>query len=465
MRVMPQQLDSRQPPWWKRATCRLLVYGFASLVLMVQSAVAAQAGTKLSIWTNVPFYAGGDLAQYQLTVSQTRAQVRQQLMVELSDTLVKLAGSGARPDAMLEPLADILLAFDQLQDLHKARDVQRVGMSLENHFRAALDQRFIRNDVREPARRIQFSAGPRPEVLNKYLEGRVSAPQISNPLGGEPARTLALAAELRRAIDFMAYGTFSNLGGGGFQLTLQLTSLSDGVTRSFVARGPLLEAVEELAQDVFDYFQKNVYPDWEPANGLLEWLPRPANPLRAGTGYSFQEANAFCAERGYRLPYARELLDAADGGPYKRGGVDRLLPNASYPVLDRRHVQENYFLKPGSAHLTGGNIQPIAGFPDIAYFWCVRGQASPSVLFLELLWKLHRKNQSGDAVNKAVFTAVETLRFELGDTDIEQSYFKNLTTQVMFESVERLRSVDRALQVLRQHGIFLEVPTSMRSRQ
>jgi hypothetical protein len=475
------QRESAHPqPCSKNTILVALVSGVLGLLLIATPAIGAQAvvkaapgpepaSAKLSIWSSVPFYAGADLAQYQLTLSQSRSQVRQQLMGELSDTLVKLASSGARAEAMLEPLADILLTFDQMQDLHKARDVQRVNVSLENQFKAALDQKFRQNDVREPARRIQFSAGPRPEALASYLEGGASQPRSANPMGSDPERSLRFAAELRRAIDFVAFGTFSNLGRGSFQLTLQLRRLVDGSIRSFVARGPLTDAVDELAQEVFDHFQKNVYPDWESPYGQLEWLPRASNPVRDNralvkSGYTFQEANAYCTERGYRLPYARELMAASDGGAYKFGGVDHLLPNTAYPVLDRRHVQENYYLKPGTEHLTGGSIQPIAGFPDIATFWCVRGQPSPTVMFLELLWKLHRKNQSGDADNKAVFTAVETLRFELGDSDTEQTYFNNVAEQLMFEPVRRLHSVDKALQVLNQQGIFLEVPASMRRR-
>ena len=133
-----------------------------------------------------------------------------------------------------------------MQDLQKARDVQRVNVSLENQFKAALDQKFRQNDVREPARRIQFSAGPRPEALAGYLEAGASQPRSANPMGSDPERSLRFAADLRRAIDFVAFGTFSNLGRGSFQLTLQLRRLVDGSIRSFVARGPLTDAVDAV---------------------------------------------------------------------------------------------------------------------------------------------------------------------------------------------------------------------------
>jgi len=86
--------------------------------------------------------------------------------------------------------------------------------------------------------------------------------------------------EMFEQIDYVAYGTFSSLGEGQFQLTFHLSGNKNGVARSFIAKGTLTEALDKLAKQVFDFFQKNVYPDWETPHTQLSWLPIPINPTK-----------------------------------------------------------------------------------------------------------------------------------------------------------------------------------------
>jgi hypothetical protein len=420
----------------------------------------------LTIWHSVPFHAGGDLAQYQATMAQNRDQVRRSLTEELSGSLQKMTQSGAAVEALLEPMAQILVMFDLMHDLHKARDQARIDFSVESQLKASLDALFTANDVRDAERRIQFSRGALPQDLRAYLQGGAPAPGVASRLSrDDAARRQAFA--LQQQIDFLAHGSFTHVGGGDFQLTLHLTNIRNGAMRSLEARGPVGQATRQLAQKMFDLFQKNDYPAWEAGPAPLQWLAPPANPARddprsASFGYAFQEATAYCRARGYRLPYARELLMAESGSAYKAGGIGRLLPQTNYPVLDRRHAWSDHVLRLEDGQTSA--LRPVTAFSAKGLFWCVQGEPAREIMTLEKVWRLHREHQAGDGSNRDIFAAVEMIRRALGEFDEGTSYYHNTSTGERFDRVQPLASVGAALEVLRRHGIVIDLSGPMRPR-
>ena len=415
-----------------------------------------------TVWHQIPFYAGADLGQYQATMAKNRSQVRQELLSELTGSLRMFADRGAPIESMLEPLANIILQFDQMHDLHKARDIANINISLESQFKSSLDQEFIRHDIRDEARKLQISRGTEPELLQYYLRGIAS----SNPKGSSKspqALRIQYALEIFNQIDYVAFGTFSHLGNNQFQVTLQLQGHKNGVIRHFMTSGSLANAINTLASQVFDYFQKNEYPDWATPAGKLTWLPMPANPLRnnpfiSSTGYTFEEAQNYCNEHGYRLPYTREMLSAEAGGAYKNGGKAHLHHGLHYAVLDKRRLNAHYALHIGEEQRSGGAIQPVGSGADKGAFWCTKGTPSSMVVLHELLWKLHRKHSAGDGSNKPIYAAVTTIRYELGDADTDIVYYHNTQTDNLFDKVKRYDSIDDALEVLKSNGIALDIP-------
>lgn len=419
-----------------------------------------------SLWHEIPFYAGADLGQYQATMAENRNAVRQNLLAELNNSLGLFASMGASAEAMLEPLANIIVQFDQMHDLHKARDAANLPISLESEFKAALDQEFIRHDIRDAARKLQISRGTDPKLLQYYLRGINASRTSGKPLSAQSLQ-LQFAWEIYNQIDYIAFGTYSHLGNSQFQITLQITGHKNGVTRSFIALGTLSNAIGTLASQVFDYFQKNEYPDWTAPSEKLSWLPMPANPRRnnpLGTtyGYTFEEAQNYCYERGYRLPYAREMLSAEAGGAYKKGGISNLQSGQHYAVLDRRRINAHYALHVGKEGHSGGAIQPIASSGEKGAFWCVQGPPSSMVVLHELLWKLHRKHSAGDGSDKPLLAAVTTIRYELGDSDTDIVYYQNTQTNNLFDPVKRFEDMDEALRILQSHGIALDIPEFVR---
>lgn len=397
-----------------------------------------QQSTRITnLWPSMPFFNGGDLGQYVQTMTQNRDQVRQKFFSELLAGLSQLSGAGADVEKILQPLAKILLAFDAVHDAHKAIDQVGIDFSLEQQFKSSLDQLYRKNDIGREARQLQISEA--------YLQTDLKQLNTeSNPTGFR---------EIYNKIDIIGYGTFSSLGQGDFQVTYHLKNIHTGDTQNFISRGNLIAAIDDLARQIFDVYQKNTYPDWLPSAAHLEWLPMPPALAEAGDGLvTFQQAQGYCTSQGYRLPYSSELLAASAGGSYKPGGISALEDQVSYPVLDRRQFNGNYTFTRGLETATGGDLQPELSTPKTVKFWCVTGPISESIQVMNLLWQLHRDYQYK---NKEVFTAIETLRFELGDSDTEIGYFGH-----NFERVQRLRGVPEALSVLQAHGIVITMPAA-----
>lgn len=414
------------------------------------------------LWHDVPFLEGADVAQYEATSRQSRDGIRQRLFGDLRLGLQQSGSEETPSAATVEALVNALLTFDLMHDLHQSADTRKLNVSLGAKFKASLDQRFIDNDIRPQIRRLQISAGSDSARLRDWAD-RVT----KSGVGLFERPQLKETADVLRPIDYVAVGTFASLGAGEFEVTVTLQNLRTGNSRSFSAKGALLQAVDTVAGKVFDQFQGNHYPSWTAAGQSLDWLAMPANPSRDAPGapnygYSFQEAQEYCASRGYRLPFLRELLAAESGGAYQPGGIARLKPGVSYPVLDRRHSSSRYVVRLGENPADPeGALHSVAAFPGNGEFWCVRGEISPAIAFRENLWQLHREFQTGDADKKEVFAAIETLRFELGDADARESYFNNQSTGNRFDQVTLLPSPSRAVATLRAAGISLEIPPSL----
>lgn len=404
----------------------------------------------LTLWPSIPFFEGGDLGQYRETMKQDRDTVRKMFMGELLDALERLADKGGAVDLMLEPMANILMMFDQVHDIHKAKDVVGIDKSLEAQFKASFENLFRLYDIRDNHRKIQFSTGTEKNLLEAYIR-QISVEQpFGVPISADELK-VQMALEIYEQIDLVAYGTFSNLGRGDFQLTFHISNNKNGTQRSFISRGPLIKALDDLVKQVFDFFQKNVYPDWETPFKGLAWLPIPIN-YNKKDGYTWEETNFYCKNRGYRLPFARELLMAESGGAYKEGGIEALDLKTSYPVADRRLSMDHYVFTPGNEAASGGPIQAASYTMSKGRFWCAKGAVAPEVRIFEQVWELLRKHSR----NRTLFRALHTIRYELGDFGADQPLFFDSGKGV--ERVERMDSLEEAQGVLKGHGISLKIP-------
>ncbi len=411
-----------------------------------------------NLFYQIPFFSGGDIGQYETTMSQSRDQVRKMFWGELMSEVESLADKGVVVEAMLEPMANILMKFDQLHDIHKSKDIVNIDYSLENQFKAALDKQFANFDVRDDQRKIQISRGTEADLLAAFIRDISADKPFGSPISKEEIN-VKRALELFEQIDYISYGTFSSLGGGNFQLTFHIIGNKNGVTRNFISRGELVNAVDDLARQVFDYFQANVYEEWKAPYSNLIWLPMPVNYERqikmhgynSTDLYTFNEAKSYCQARGYRLPFAKELLMAETGTKYQEGGITSLYPYASWAVADRRELNENNWIIPANGGSTNGIFMGDGSLPMKGVFWCVRGKIASDVQAVDKIWSLERKYRNK---NLEIFTALQTLRFEIGDYGAESS--KLLFWNGDFITVTVLDSVEEALVILKKHGIQMD---------
>lgn len=399
------------------------------------------------LWVQIPFIQGGDVGQYNSTMSQGRDGTRKKLWGELMTEVKSLAQQGVPVEMVLEPMAKILLQFNDIYDSNKSRDSVNIGMSLEAQFKGQFDNLFREWDIRDNKRKVQLAEGNlRQDVINLITAIRPVADAKS-------ARALNNATQVRLAhsiysqLDYTAYGEYSSYGAGSFQLTLNLLNLKTGSVKSFTANGRLTEAVGMLAQQLFDFFQKNQYAAWETPYKDSTWIPVPVSSTKFE--YTFEEARQYCQQRGYRLPYAKELAMAASGTHYQEGGISSLRQLVPYAVADQRQTTGATWLTLGHESMTGGPVQPSSYAKGS--FWCVKGSASSEVLFNQKLWKLIRENSG----NIEVLRALHTIRLEIADYGAQEEFFIGIIQARVFESV------DEAIAVLKRAGIYLAVPKSL----
>ena len=153
---------------------------------------------------------------------------------------------------------------------------------------------------------------------------------------------------------------------------------------------------------------------------------------------------------------------AESGSAYKAGGIGRLVPQTSNPVLDRRHAWSDHVFRLEDGQASA--LRPVTAFSAKGLFWCVQGEPAREIMTLEKVWRLHREHQAGDGSNRDIFAAVEMIRRALGEFDEGTSYYHNTSIGERFDRVQPLASVGTALEVLRRHGIVIDLSGPMRPR-
>jgi hypothetical protein len=206
-----------------------------------------------------------------------------------------------------------------------------------------------------------------------------------------------------------------------------------------------------LAGTVIDFLQSMEYPTWENPHPQLTWIA-PADPQHKT---SAQLAARYCESQNARLPYTSELLAAATGGNYRKGGIGPLFNNSTYIVADRNRYDAQYYYSTGelAQTQTGGPIHTSAGHGAITgYYWCVRGEPSKATLFDQAVYRLLRQN--GSQQRAKVVLALEYVlakRNDLG-TEAPNGGLARLSEQDGFDSLES------AVQFLAHNGVFLQLP-------
>ena len=336
------------------------------------------------IWPDMICLRGADYAEFAYTMSQNRDMVRKMLLREFGELFIPMAASNADLNELAKTLAQIILTFDQVHNMHKDEAVQGIDISFENQFRAELDGLYRAYGLGDELRKVDFIYPGAPVVRDlKAHSQRESLPM-----------------EVLKGMDYVLYGSYTMLGGANISVTLTVEKLKTGQTRSFEVSAPINVVMKLLARKFFDFFQSNEYADWINPQPKLEWIPSaPTQPHTTATS-----ARLYCRGQGARFPYTRELIMASQGTAYRPGGIPPLKDYEIYIVLDKQRWDEQHFFFTGApGEATGGPVRTNAGYGVInGAYWCVRGPVSKDVKFYEDVYELIRKPETPQPVRIAL---------------------------------------------------------------
>jgi len=376
------------------------------------------------VWPDIVFLRGADYAEFEYTMSQNRDQVRRMLLQEFGELFIPMAAANADLNELAKTLAQIVMAFDQVHNMHKDEAVQGIDISFENQFRAEVDGLYRAYGIGDELRRLDFLFSGSPTVKDlKAHSQRESLPM-----------------EILNNMDYVLYGSYTMLGKANISVTLTVEKLRTGQTRSFEVTAPINVAMKLLARKFFDFFQSNEYAEWVDPQPNLQWIPpAPAQPKTTAT-----IAKLFCRGQKARFPYARELLLASQGTSYRPGGIPPLRENDIYMVLDKKYWDEQYYFFTGSAgEATGGPVRTGAGYGVInGSYWCVRGPVSKDITFFEDMYELIRNPETPQNVR----VALECILAKMDDFGAEQEHAKAFPT------------IQRAVQFLAKAGYTVQLP-------
>ena len=217
-------------------------------------------------------------------------------------------------------------------------------------------------------------------------------------------------AETPQGVDMVAWGTWSNIDGNVVRVSVDFVMIATGKMVSFTSQGTVPTVADDIAFQLFDYFEKTRYP--QPDNSLSNLDIRPALPGHQDRmGVPFDVAKRACESQGYRLPYSYEMDLIYAMGAYQPGGV-HIAPDWYYCVADDAdHVWR-----------APGKLEPIYGM-HLAnydkrdfYYVMVKGAPSSKVQIAAALDAfLKRESPTRDAAHNAL--AIDAARLLLAKLD------------------------------------------------
>jgi len=285
-------------PSYKRGSRTFWRTGLLLLAALLPQWTQAQSTHNIQIWPTIPFVRGQDLCQYQESYAKTKNEQSQAMLRDV----ISLIREGAKESVAF----GIVLAMDEMENANRAQASAGLGMDvlLEGSFKAMLDAYY--RDMRPTQRRIAFF---NPMPLTQLVRGL-----------RDQQRQGYLDDKLVRDLYGIFWGTYSFAQdcNGQVLVTMHLEG-KDGTTRSFQAQGLPQSVMQNVAAQVFDFFQKTKFPSKVAIrNKTLELVGTPSTPI-AHTDDT-RAAERACENLNARLPTADELELLAAMGDWN-GGV------------------------------------------------------------------------------------------------------------------------------------------------
>jgi hypothetical protein len=413
---------------------RSMVWAALAMMSLAISISVQAAEPRVRFWAEVPFVSSGNFLEFTATMSKTRDQARKELLDEFGSLYLPSVMSGADAASAAKAIAKVMITFDRMCEEHVEYANRGIPEALERHLLAYFDQYYRDLGLTDEERRGEFvRVKGWSEAMTKARRGQLPSPERDK-----------LFLEVFRGVDYLLYGSYTVIAGGSVSLTLTAEKYKTGETRNFQASGEIQQAVAALSRELFNFVQENARKPWKNPLESLEWILPPPN---LPTTQLPREIKLFCEGQDARVPYARELVLAAQGGNYRRGGIPAIRDRDIFLVADVQRTVENHFYF-GSAY-TGedprGPVRTQAGFGTIRpNFVCVKGAVAEPVRWEQDIYRAIRKAATLPAAKKTrVEDALEFLLIRL-DAYGTRSWFEN-----------KFQTAGQAIQVLEKDGILV----------
>jgi hypothetical protein len=260
-------------------------------LLFASDDFCGEPGSKVTIYADIPVLRAGNLYDFLQTQNIGRYQ-------SIESFLQKTPELAAGAKASLTDVAAYLYALNDLHLYMLQTSSEGIGTLISERLRGEIDMLYFNENTQN--RRISFRGRETDEAQ----------------------------------IDYAAYGSYTFLNEGNISISIKITRLKDGETRTFVASGQPLAAAKTLASNIFYAFQ---FPGRSSiANPFADkvWV----GGLRDGVGSKMRVADAaeYCAALSAELPSKVDIMLANNLGAYVTGA--RIDAEEPYVVLDGSKV-------------------------------------------------------------------------------------------------------------------------------
>lgn len=316
------------------------------LSFFLYSLFSINAAAIESIWPNVPFAVGADFCNIKNDLNKNRGDSRREYIY---DTLPLLDYGASGYEAY-----NLIIAFEQLYDQHQFEAQQKLQVSLEALLKTELSRYY--NFYKPKNNKFVFRNSVEIQKLIQTAKSRAN--------NGSSNSDIKKITEIP-SVDYMAMGTFSMSAScnGEIDVTLDFIHLKTGDIVSFYASGTAYNAMNSIAGQIFELFQKTQFPSKIQGidGSTLTILGTPTGRLTDKTDWN--TANIACKSLKGRLPSVQEIKLIAMYGDYSDGITLQLHGNYCTQEKDSVYVSDFVGQEDQSFNLINDKT---------AFFFCVK---------------------------------------------------------------------------------------------
>ncbi len=266
---------NKHPPKGRILPSLLLTLLFAFNYTFAQDDFCGMPDESSIVAGNIPILKQGNFQDFLATNSLSRVSTVNSVS-DIASVLLLV-----KPDLDPNDIGRIVTFFSDFYDYMSASSDEGIGQALSSQLVAAIEGNYSTTPV--PFRKIRFNFSSNSGVLAEEVQ-------------------------------YFMYGIYSFVANDNISLTVNVVNVRSNEQRAFSGIGSPQLAVERVAKQIFDAFQRPGSPEFiNPLPGRT-WLPLPSSQV--GREVNAKLAPALCASQGGRLPSREEVEIAYGFGEY-----------------------------------------------------------------------------------------------------------------------------------------------------